>query len=101
LVLRWVLMGSEEAGGESAKQLRSFWVKAKMVMKMSLERMKLLDLLNYQLFEQYEAIIDAINQGYDRAAGIAHYRDIEEMIKHRNRSIHDMLNCGTQVQSFR
>lgn len=33
-----------------------------------------------------------MNSGYDRAAGICHYRDIEEMIKHRNRLIHDMLN---------
>jgi hypothetical protein len=64
--------------------------------------MKLLNLLSYQLFEQYEAIIEAMNQGYDRAAGIAHYRGIEEMIKNRNRTIHDMLNCGTQKpQSFR
>lgn len=75
--------------------------------------MKLLNLLNYQLFEQYEAIIDAMNQGYDRTAGICHYRDIEEMIRNRNRTIHDHLARGnahsqnnlqsnnTQTQSFR
>jgi hypothetical protein len=63
--------------------------------------MKLLNLLNYQLFEQYECIIDSMNLGYDRASGISHYRDIEEMIKNRNRSIHDLLNCGSQMQTNR
>jgi len=29
-----------------------------------------------------------MNIGYDRAAGIAHYRDIEDMVKNRNKAIH-------------
>lgn len=35
-----------------------------------------------------------MNIGYDRAAGIAHYRDIEDMIKNRNKVIHEILGCG-------
>jgi hypothetical protein len=36
LVLRWVLMGEEGVSEEGGKVVRSFWVKVKMVMKMSL-----------------------------------------------------------------
>jgi hypothetical protein len=43
-------MGEEVVSEEGGKQVRSFWVKVKMVMKMSLERMKLLNLLSYPLF---------------------------------------------------
>lgn len=43
-------MGEEVVSEEGGKQARSFWVKVKMVMKMSLERMKLLNLLSYPLF---------------------------------------------------
>ncbi len=48
-----------------------------MVIKMSLERMKLLNLLSFSLFEKYDAIIEAMNLAYDRAAGISYYREIE------------------------
>jgi phosphopantetheinyl transferase (holo-ACP synthase) len=95
IILRWVLLGNEETPREDAvRAVRGFWVKVKMVMKTSLERIKLLNLLNYQLFERYESIIEAMNVGYDRAAGITHYRDIEEMIKNRNKTIHEILSNG-------
>ena len=40
-----------------------------------------------------------MNISYDRIAGISHYRDIEEMIKSRNKLIHDILNYKTIIES--
>ena len=48
----------------------------------------MLDFLNYALFERFESIIDATNNGYDRALGLYLYRDIEEMIRIKNRIVH-------------
>jgi hypothetical protein len=76
VVLRWALLDGEQGKELLSRCIRQFWVKVKMVMKMSLERIKLLDMLSYPLFERYEAIIESINYGYDRALGLCHYRDI-------------------------
>ena len=92
VVLRWVLFDSEQIKDQITKFIRQFWLKIKMVMKMSLERMKVLDLLNYALFERYENIIDASNRGYDRALGLHFYRDLEDLIRSRNRQIHELLH---------
>ena len=72
IVFRWILAGEGER--ESSKDRRSFWVKVKMVIKMSLERIKTLGLLDYTLFNRFEQIIEGVNVGYDRAAGISHFR---------------------------
>lgn len=93
IILRWLLLiNPENKREQDLKSIRGFWIKIKMVVKMSLEKMKLLNLLSYPLFERYEHIIDSINCGYDRAAGIQHYRDVEELIKSRNNLIHQLLS---------
>ena len=44
---------------------RTFWIKVKSIIKVSLDRLRMLKLLNERIFSRYEEIINLINKNYD------------------------------------
>ena len=63
---------------------RTFWIKLKSIVKVSLERLKILNLQNEKIFARYEEIISLINKNYDDQRGLGDFNAVENLLKKRN-----------------
>ena len=70
--------------GYRCRQVRTFWIKVKSIVKVSLDRLRILSLLNEKIFTRYEEIIALINNNYDQQKGIEDFISVENLLKKRN-----------------
>lgn len=52
---------------------RTFWIKVKSIIKVSLDRLRMLKLLNQPIFNRYEEIISLVNKKYDEERSLEEF----------------------------